>query len=124
MIKLLKNHPTGPNTLFIPFLLLILISIIVGLITYTTNDINMLKIFKTFLIITVIISFYISYKQTNIKDTDFTTTISDNKIIIKSKSDWIKSDSFEIFKEDNTNVYILDHNKIYTIRKNEINLNN
>lgn len=124
MIKLLKNHPTGPNTLFIPFLLLILISIIVGLITYITNDINMLKIFKTFLIITVIISFYISYKQTNIKDTDFTTTISDNKIIIKSKSDWIKSDSFEIFKEDNTNVYILDHNKIYTIRKNEINLNN
>lgn len=124
MIKLLKNHPTGPNTLFIPFLLLILISIIVGLITYITNDINMLKIFKTFLIITVIISFYISYKQTNIKDTDFTTTISDNKIIIKSKSDWIKSDSFEIFKEDNTNIYILDHNKIYTIRKNEINLNN
>lgn len=124
MIKLLKNHPTGPNTLFIPFLLSILLSIIVGLITYITNDVNMLKIFKTFLIITVIISFYISYKQTNIKNTNFTVTRSDNKIIVKSKSDWIKSNSFEIFKEDNTNVYILDHNKIYTIRKNEINLNN
>ena len=124
MIKLLKNHPTGPNTVFIPFLLLILSSIIVGLITYINNDVNMLKIFKTFLIITIILSFYISYKQTNIKDTDFTVTRSDNKITVKNKSDWIKSKSFEIFKEDNTNIYILDHNKIYTIRKNEINSNN
>ena len=84
----------------------------------------MLKIFKTFLIITVILSFYITYKQTNIKNNDFIVTISDNKIIVKSKSNWIKSNSFEIFKEDNTNVYILDHNKIYTINKNEININN
>ena len=124
MIKLLRNHPTGPNFIFIPFLLFIIISFITGLITYITNDINMLKIFKTSLIIIVILSFYISYKQTNIKHTDFTTTKSDNKIIIKSKSDWMKSESFEIFKEDNTNIYILDHNKIYTIRKNEINSNN
>lgn len=124
MIKLLKNHPTGPNTIFVPFLLFILLSIITGLITYINNDVNILKIFKTFLIITVILSFYISYKQTNIKDTDFTVTRSDNKIIVKNKSDWIKSNSFEIFKEDNTNIYVLDKNKIYTINKNEININN
>lgn len=124
MIKLLRNHPTGPNFIFIPFLVFIIISFITGLITYITNDINMLKLFKTSLIITVILSFYISYKQTNIKDTDFTVTRCDDKIIVKNKSDWIKSNSFEIFKEDKTNVYILDHNEIYTIRKNEINSNN
>ena len=124
MIKLLKNHPTGPNTIFVPFLLFILLSIITGLITYINNDVNMLKIFKIFLIVTVIMSFYISYKQTNIKNTDFITTRKDNKIIVKSKSKWIKSNIFQIFTEDNNNLYILDKNQIYTIRKNEINLNN
>lgn len=123
MIKLLKNHPTGPNTIFVPFLLFILLSIITGLITYVNNDVNMLKIFKIFLIITVMISYYISYKQTNIKDTDFTAIKSDNNIIVKSKSKWIKSNIFQIFIEDNNNLYILDKNQIYTIRKNEINLN-
>ena len=68
------------------------------------------------------ISYYISYKQTNIKDTDFTAIKSDNNIIVKSKSKWIKSNIFQIFIEDNNNLYILDKNQIYTIRKNEINL--
>ena len=53
------------------------------------------------------ISYYISYKQTNIKDTDFTAMKSDNNIIVKSKSKWIKSNIFQIFIEDNNNLYIL-----------------
>lgn len=124
MIKLLRNHPTGPNFIFIPFLLFITISFITGLIGYINTDINMIKICGTSLVITVIMSFYISYKQTNIKKTDFIAIRKNNNIIIENKSNWVKSNVFQIFKEDNTNIYVLDKNKIYTIRKNEINLNN
>ena len=60
MIKLLRNHPTGPNFIFIPFLLFITISFITGLIGYINTDINMIKICGTSLVITVIMSFYIN----------------------------------------------------------------
>lgn len=124
MIKLLRNHPTGPNIIFIPFLLFIIISFITGLIGYINTDINMLKICGTFLVIVVIISFYISYKQTNIKKTHFIVIRENDNIIIESDSNWVKSNIFQIFKEDENNIYVLDNNKIYTVRKNEINLDN
>ena len=120
MIKLLKNHPTGPNTLFIPFLLLILLSIITGLIAYINTDKNMITICSIFLTITVIISFYISYKQENITKKDFNAIKKNDIILIESKSNWVKSNSFKIFKENHENIYILDKNKIYTIKKDEL----
>lgn len=71
MIKLLKNYPTGPNIVFILFLLSSMISIITGLIAYINIDTNMMKICSISLIITVIISFYISYKHENITNKHF-----------------------------------------------------
>lgn len=120
MIKLLKNYPTGPNIVFILFSLSSMISIITGLIAYINTDKNMITICSIFLTITVIISFYISYKQENITKKDFNAIRKNDIILIENKSNWVKSNSFKLFKEDHENVYILDKNKIYTIKKDEL----
>lgn len=123
MIELLKNYPTGPSgpaTVFIISFIIMSISILIALIKKENEHIFII-ISAIALTITFSSIIYMADGQKNIKDIDFNVIRSDNKIIVKSKSDWVKSNSFEIFKEDDNNVYILDHNKIYTINKNDLN---